>query len=177
MLQSSFGNLELLAVERVGSERVQLTHWFRHDADPNRQFNWFRVGVLPGSDQVNPYLSVPAFIQSAFRSEGAHGSFEVLAPAAGGGLLHWFWDHSPRRGWEVARPIDPGGRVVRGVHFIQGTLGTQRNNFEVVAETGEEASLNNPGVGFGTLLSYFCDNEAATTSDNGVWAGPFPIPG
>jgi hypothetical protein len=169
LMQSSFGNLELIALEQVTSGAVRLRHWFRHDWPSDaqgRQFQWIPGAVLPDSQRVVPN-SIPAFIQSTFRSAGDHGNFEVGAPAVDGGFLHWFFDHSRRGdGWRTAPQIDRGGRRLRAVHMIQGPFGA-RGNFEVVGETGEPVTLNNPaGVGFGNLLFYWRNN------DSGTWSAP-----
>jgi hypothetical protein len=177
LMQSSFGNLEVLTVERTAAGRIQLRHWFRHDWPSDAlgaRWQWLAGDVLPGSDQVRPE-SIPAFIQSSFRTGGVHGNFEVVAPAARGGLLHWYYDHALRGGWRVAPTINAGGQLVRTVHMIQSNFGARRNNFEVVAEEGELVTLNNPGVGFGKLWFYFCNNDRATNSADGAWGGPIRI--
>lgn len=59
--------------------------------------------------------------------------------------------------------------------MIQSSFGARRNNFEVVAETGEPQSAAGPGIGYGSLLFYWRNNDAATNSHDGTWSGPSPI--
>lgn len=171
LMQSSFGNLEILAAGRGGDGRIQLQHWWRQDAPGPGQWTWRKVQTLPGSDRVIAD-TVPAFLQSSLDPGGAGGNFEVLAPSDNGGLLHWFLDHSNRAAlWQTAPPIAPRTETVRAVHLLQGDFGPHRNNFEVVAETGQRS----PGTGYDRLLFYWGDNAAARSSSDTVWHGPYEI--
>ena len=174
MLQSSNGNLEVIASGRNAAGVMQLQHWRRDD---RVTWDWNPGAVLPGSERVVP-SSIPAFIQSSFRTgSGPHGNFEVLAPSVDGGLLHWHYDSNlaDLARWQLDRAIDPGGPRVIAVHMIQSDFGAQRNNFEVVAETGESASAFGPGIGYGSLLFYWCNNDTAMNSNDGTWSGPSPV--
>jgi hypothetical protein len=176
LMHSSYGNLEVIAVERLASGRWRLRHWFRQDwfdpaQSPNRQWQWNPAPVLPGSERIRPGC-VPAFIQTSFPTGEQNGNLEVIAPAFDGGLLHWAFRHST--GWRALPDINPRGEGVRAVHALQGGFGNP-GNLEVVAETGEQLSVNNPGVGFGRLLFYFCDNTGTWDSGQGRWNGPFRI--
>ncbi|HEX5889066.1 MAG TPA: hypothetical protein VFY61_10195 [Pyrinomonadaceae bacterium] len=164
MLQSSNGNLEVIASGRTATRDMQLSHWERDD---RATWDWTRKATLSGSEDIAP-SSIPAFMQSSF------GTYEVLAPSVNGGLLHWHSD-SGLRNWQLDRAIDPGGPRVIAVHMIQSDFGAHQNNFEVVAETGESTSAFGPGIGYGSLLFYWCNNDTAMNSDDGTWSGPFPV--
>jgi len=173
MLQSSHGNLEVIASGSTAAGLMQLQHWWRHD---RASWDWHPAAVLPGSDRVIP-SSIPAFIQSSFRTgSGAHGNYEVMAPSVEGGLLHWHYDFGLWGDWRSDRAINPNGSQVSAVHMIQSDFGARHNNFEVVAETGEPRSADGPGIGYGTLLFYWCNNDRAINSDDGIWGGPSPLP-
>jgi hypothetical protein len=177
LMHSSYGNLEVMAVERLASGSVRLRHWYRQDwfdatQSPSRQWEWRAAEVLPGSERIRPGC-VPAFIQTSFPTGEVNGNFEVIAPAVNGGLLHWSWRHSTR--WRVLPAINPGGPVVHAVHALQGGFGNP-GNLEVVVEIGGAPSdLNPAGVGFGRLFFYSCDNTGTWDSGQGRWSGPIPV--
>lgn len=153
LIHSDFGNLEVIALERTATGR-QLVHYFQ--SGPGGA--WSAGSVLPDSEQVG---GLPGFIQSTFQSVPGQGNFEVIAPAADGGLMHWFsFLEATGRVWRRAPDVNRRGVRVRTVHLIQGNFG---GNFEVVAETGGSP------YGYGTLQFYW------RNSATGVWGGPFPI--
>jgi hypothetical protein len=176
LMHSSYGNLEVIAVERLASGSVRLRHWYRQDwfdatQSPSLQWEWRAADVLPGSERIRPGC-VPAFIQTSFPTGEVNGNFEVIAPAVNGGLLHWSFRHSTR--WRALPAIQPGP-VVRAVHALQGGFGSP-GNLEVVVETGEPVNYpNNPGVGFGRLFFYYCDNTGTWNSGQGRWSAPIPV--
>jgi len=174
LIQSTFGNLELIAsgTSRGGATVIQ--HWFRHDwptdgwpnASLGNQWTWIPGALLSGTARVVE-RSTPAFFQSRFRTTVDHGNFEVFAPSRDGGFLHWFYDHGNRdRGWQTAPSVARGTDVLRAVHVMQADFG-RNGNFEAIGETGDAS-----GVGFGRLLFYWGNNDSARTSADAVWSLP-----
>jgi hypothetical protein len=153
LIHSDFGNLEVIALERTASGRELVFYWQNGPGG-----TWSAGTVLPESQQVG---GQPGFIQSSFQSVPGQGNLEVVAPAADGGLMHWFsFLDSTGRVWRRAPDVNRRGTRVRTVHLIQSNFG---GNFEVIAETGGTP------YGYGTLQFYWRD------SGSGTWSGPFRI--
>lgn len=153
LIHSDFGNLEVIALERTATGRNLVFYSQRGVGGA-----WSAGSVLPDSEQVG---GLPGFIQSTFQTVPGQGNFEVIAPAADGGLMHWF-SHLEGAGrvWRRAPDVNRRGVRVRVVHMIQGNFG---GNFEVIAETGGSP------YGYGTLQFYW------RNSSSGVWSGPFRV--
>ena len=116
LLQSSFGNLEVVA--RVGS---QLVHYFRDAA------GWH--GPFPLTFRLaNAAAGTPSWIQGG---SGTAGNFELVSPLAGGGLAHW-WRANDQPGFPWSEPVTFGGGKPEAVGLVQSSFG----NLEVVARTG-----------------------------------------
>lgn len=157
IIHSDYGNLEVIALEQVGTSR-ELAHYWQ--SGPGGAWNF--GSVLPGSGEVS---GTPGFIQSTFGVENGNGNLEIVAPARGGGLMHWFRPR-PEAGFIRAPNVDAGGRRVSAVHLFQSNYGpatSPHGNFEVIAETGGQP------YGYGSLIAYWRDNQA------GVWGGPLPV--
>lgn len=139
LVQSNFGplgNLEIIA--RQGDQLV--AYW----RDDGASWQWHGpVTFAPGG-----VAGAPAFIQSSF---GSKGHFHVVAPAEGGGLLHWWRDNDdPTLAWHGPTPF--GGGAVRAVGLIESNYG----NLEVVAFLDDH-------------LEHFF------SAPSGPWRGPFPF--
>ena len=120
---SSPGNLEV--VTSVGG---QLYHFWR-DSGPS--FTW--NGPFFITDGVS---GVPGLIQSRF---GIRGNFEVVVPASGSGLLH-FWRNNDDPSLPWSGPTSFGGSLglVDSVSLIQSSFGNP-GNLEVVASARGQA--------------------------------------
>jgi hypothetical protein len=110
----------LEAVARVGSRLVHL--WRGHDAA------WRTTTVFADGVAGNPVL-----IQSSF---GSARNFEVVVPAAGGGLIH-FWRNNSALGtpWSGPRPFAAELGKVDAVSLIQSNFDS---HLEAVARVGDE---------------------------------------
>jgi hypothetical protein len=145
-LQSSFGpgNLELVA--RQGN---QLVFYWRTNAPP---FNWSGPFPIPGATSIS---GNPALIQG---THGTRGNFELIAPHASGGLVH-FWRNNDVSSLPWNGPFRFGTGAIGGVALLQANYG-EPGNLEVVARQGNQ------------LVFYWRMGRPPFT-----WSGPFPIPG
>ncbi|MFL5537748.1 MAG: galactose oxidase-like domain-containing protein [Longimicrobiaceae bacterium] len=80
------------------------------------------------------------------------GNFEVVAPMASGGLVHWWRDHATLR-WNGPHYFASGNFL--SVAVIESTLGNLNGNLEVVGRVGN------------ALVHYWRGNNR--------WFGPFPV--
>jgi hypothetical protein len=128
LIQSNFGgagNLEVVA--GVGGS---LYHYWRDDGGTRK---WHANKANPVAPFATGVVGAPGLIQS---SHGTKGNFEVVAPAAGGGLVHWWRDNdSPSVTWHG--PTSFGGGDVRAAALIQSNYGPV-GNLEVVALVGDQ---------------------------------------
>lgn len=151
LMFSTFGNLEVLALEQSPRGGLELVFYWQNGPGGN----WSAPFVIPGSTgRVN---GIPAFIQSSWGlEEGSPGTFEVIVPSRNEGLLHF-----TRYGdWRENPPIpNSNAPSFAAVHMIQNTEGSDgiHGNFEVVAETGIYGTY-----GFGRL--FFCWFDTASRS-------------
>jgi hypothetical protein len=98
----------------------------------------------------------PVLIQSRF---GAQGNFELIAPAQGGGLVHyWRNNDDPSHPWSAPTLFGAALGEVGGVTFIQSNFGDP-GNLEVICSSG---------LG---QLSYFWRDSGPTFT----WNGPYPL--
>ena len=123
MIESNFGspgNLEVVA--RVGGQLF----FFWRDSGPALHWN----GPVPLMTGV---AGNPVLIQSRF---GTKGNFEMVVPAATGGLLH-FWrnNDAPTMPWSGATAFGTSLGHVDAVSMIESNFGTP-GNLEVVARVG-----------------------------------------
>jgi hypothetical protein len=81
----------------------------------------------------------PTLIQSRYGIKKRN--FELVTPCANGGLLHLWRDNdgddpADWRWGRAAAPIDPG-RIYRSASLLQGTLGAEPGNLELVGRTDD----------------------------------------
>jgi len=125
MIESNFGspgNLEVVC--RKGDQ----LYFFWRDSGP--AFSWNGPFALESGVAGNPVL-----IQSRF---GAQGNFELVVPAAGGGLVHyWRNNDDPALPW--SGPTYFGGSLgaVDGLTMIESNFGSP-GNLEVVCRQGDQ---------------------------------------
>jgi hypothetical protein len=148
MVQSTFGpagNLELLA--RVGD---QLIHYWRDDG---ASWAWNGPFPIPAASGV---VGDHVLLQTTY---GTPGTFELVAPLAGGGLGHWTRhnDH-PALPWTGPVIFGQGIGTVDAVAMIQSTFG-QPGNLEIIARVGEQLFHGWRDAGLG------------------AWFGPFHVAG
>ena len=141
LIQSNYGkHLEVIAINK---EKLYFT--WRDD-----NFKWAAITPIETEYHVT---GNPAFIQSKF---GKKGNFELVVPAASGGLYH-FWrdnnDGTKPATWSKAVSFGQGEGVFKGVSLIQSNYGD--GNLEVVAEKA------------GLLVHYF--------RVSGKWNGPIKV--
>lgn len=149
VMYSTFGNLEVLALER-GPSGLELVFYWQNG--PGGQ--WQPGFVIPGS--TGRVSGIPAFIQSSWgANENTLGTFEVVVPATNGGLLY-FTRYA--FAWRENQSI-PSSTRFSAAHMIQSTFRSDgvHGNFEIIAETG-----NGSTFGFGQL--FFCWFNTATRS-------------
>lgn len=120
LIQSNFGkHLEVIAIAKG-----KLYFTWRDDS-----FKW--AAIIPIETEYT-VTGNPALIQSKF---GKQGNFELVVPAATGGLYH-FWrdnnDGTKPLPWSKAVEFAQSEGVFRGVSLIQSNYGD--GNLEVVAE-------------------------------------------
>ena len=147
MIQSNYGspgNLELIA--NAGGR----LHFLWRDSGPT--FTW--SGPYP----LAPGLEVsgnPVLLQSRF---GDRGNFELVVPAADGGLAHlWRNNDDPAMPWsEVFHFAEHLGRI-QAVTMIQSNYGSP-GNLELIANAG------------GRLHFLWRDSGPTFT-----WSGPYPL--
>ncbi|MCK9893884.1 hypothetical protein [Frankia sp. AgB32] len=114
----------LEAVARVGSRLVHLTR--------DNTAVW-RTGPVFGEGVAGN----PALIQSSF-GDGSH-NFEVVTPAAGGGLIHYYRNNSASTpAWSGPRPFAPTLGKVDAVSMIQSNFD---GHLEVLARVGDELHM------------------------------------
>lgn len=118
LLLSGWGSLE--AVARRGD---RLVHFWNGPVIPT----WYQTGDPVGSDVRGRH----AFIQGAF---GANGNFEVVAPHALGGLVHFWRDNDPLPTQPWSAPTRFGTGNVTGAALIHGTF---FGSLEVLAQEGD----------------------------------------
>jgi hypothetical protein len=146
LIQSSFGNLEIVVVANN-----QLLHFYRpslSDAD------WTGPTAIIGGG----VSGTPAFIQSSY---GTIGNFEVVVPGAGGGLIY-FSRNNNVAGFPWSAPLvfdwEGGGGQYLGASLIQSSFG----NLEVVATAPQE-------VNRGGLLEYAQGAGHFWMNASGAW--------
>lgn len=115
------GNIELVVI--AGNKLYQLVRV------ANPKASWSTPGPFLTDYKVT---GNPSLIQSSF---GKKGNFELVVPSLDGGLLH-----SQRNNdvgipapWGKPTEFGKGLGVVTGVALIQGDLGPDSNNLEVIA--------------------------------------------
>lgn len=114
LIQGNYGdNLEVVA--RSGN---QLQHYYRSGSTWHGPTTAFGIGIS----------GAPTLIQGRF---GIPGNFEVVAPAASGGMMHFFRDNTNGQPWYGTATF--GGTAVTSSSLIQSNYG---DNFEVVARDG-----------------------------------------
>jgi hypothetical protein len=147
-IQSNFGdpgNLEVICSSGSG----QLSY-FRRDSGP--AFTWNGPFSLP----ITGVTGNPVLIQSRF---GVQGNFELVAPAHGGGLAHyWRNNDDPNYPWSEPTLFGAALGEVGGVTLIQSNFGDP-GNLEVICSSG---------LGH---LSYFWRDSGPTFT----WNGPYPL--
>lgn len=139
------GNLELVVIS--GGKLFSL--WRR--APRESQWNPPTAFLTTHSVRGNA-----ALIQSQF---GQRGNFELVVPAASGGLLHFQRnnDIGPPARWGNATAFGTGLGIVTGVSLNQSDLGPSRNNLEVIANVK------------GVLQQFW-------RGPGGSWQGPQAVP-
>ena len=141
LIQSNYGkHLEIIAITKG-----KLYFTWRDDS-----FKWAAIDPIETEYTVT---GNPALIQSKF---GKKGNFELVVPAASGGLYH-FWrdnnDGTKPSVWSKAVAFGQNQGVYTGVSLIQSNYGD--GNLEVVAEKD------------GLLFHYY--------RVGGTWNGPFKV--
>ena len=147
MIESNYGSPGNLEVVCNAGGQLQ---FFWRDSGP--AFIW------NGPFEIEPGFGAtgnPALIQSRF---GTKGNFELVVPAAGGGLAH-FWRNNddPFMPWSGPVPFGQGLGQVSGVTMIESNYGSP-GNLEVVCNAG------------GQLQFFWRDSGPAF-----IWNGPFEI--
>ena len=133
LIMSNYGNLEAVGAQADG----RLAHFALVGV-----WGWQGPVFVPHPPGGGPVAGPPAFIQSRFGSgpfDPRHpirnrGNFEVIVPAPGGGLSHFFRDNTGEFfNWAVARqPITTG--QWQGVGLIHSSYG----NLEIVGVQGSD---------------------------------------
>ncbi len=125
VIQSNFGSPGNLEVVAIANNKL---HTFWRNSGP--AFRWYGPSTIEASFQVT---GNPALIQSRY---GTKGNFELVAPSASGGLLH-FWrnNDSGSLPWSGATHFGQNSGIASGVTLIESNFGTP-GNFEVIANTG-----------------------------------------
>jgi hypothetical protein len=128
LIQSNLGtvgNLEVLA--NAGGS---LYHYWRDDGGT---WSWHANKAKPVAPLATGVVGTPGLVQG---SHGTKGNFEVVAPHAGGGLVHWWRDND---GASVTwhGPTRFGSGSVRAAALIQSNFG-RLGNLEVVALVGDQ---------------------------------------
>lgn len=91
--------------------------------------------VLPIFQPFPAVAGNPVLIQSRF---GTKGNFELVTPAAGGGLVHfWRTNDDPNLPWNGPIPFGQNLGMVDSVTMIQSNFGSP-GNLEVVARVGSQ---------------------------------------
>ena len=145
VMRSHLGSVSNLEV--VAQEGNKLLYSSKGDGGIG---GWQDPAVLPGAHMI---VGAPTFIQS---HHGSKGNFEVVAPAAGGGVAHWWRDNdAPDTPWHG--PTFFGSGNVSAVAMIQSNFGSV-GNLEVIARVG-------------TQLEHYWRDDGGTQA----WHGPFII--
>ena len=137
LIQSNYGspgNLELIA--RAGD----WLHFYWRDSGPAFQWN--------GPYEIaNGTAGIPCLIQGRF---GQQGNFELVVPAAGGGLL-FFWRNNddPAMPWNGPYPFGQSLGSVEAVTLIQSNYDSP-GNLELVVRAGDRLHFfwRDSGPGF-----------------------------
>jgi hypothetical protein len=130
------------------SGKVELRHYFRHNADTSEPWQKAQQPVINSDD--HEVLGAGCLIQSTFR-RGQHGNFEVVGWVRlpdGREVLQHYWRYNDNfdEPWQLGLVITDSARGP-GI-IIQSELGAgEVKNFEVVAPVA--------GLGGGTQLQYF----------------------
>jgi hypothetical protein len=99
-------------------------------------------------------FGTPSLIQSNF---GVQGNFEVVVPAAGGGIAHYWRDNDdPNQTWHLATVFAQSEGIVSAVSMVQNR---SDHNFEVIARVGDR-------------LEYFYRDNSDPLQ---TWHGPHSI--
>jgi len=130
---------------------------------PSGQLSYFRRDSGPTLTWNGPYplpitgvTGNPVLIQSRF---GASGNFELVAPAQGGGLAH-YWRNNDDPSYPWSEPTFGGGLGTVGeVTIIQSNFGDPAN-LEVIYQAGTEGQL------------YYLWRDSGLTF---TWNGPYPL--
>jgi hypothetical protein len=150
MIESNFGspgNLEVIC--RVGDQ----LQFFWRDSGP--AFNWNGPFFLESGVAGNPVL-----IQSRF---GTQGNFELVVPAAGGGLIHyWRNNDDPALPW--SGPTYFGGSLgqVDAVTMIESNFGSP-GNLELICRAGDQLQFfwRDSGPAFNWNGPFFLESGVA----------------
>ncbi len=128
LIQGNFGSVGDLEV--VANAGGSLYHYWRDDGGT---WTWHANTFNPVAPFATGVIGAPALVQS---SHGTKGNLEVVAPAVGGGLAHWWRDNDDANvTWHGPTPFGSGD--VRAVALIQSNLGLL-GNLEVVALVGDQ---------------------------------------
>ena len=147
MIQSNYGNPGNLEVVANAGGKLQ---FFFRDSGP--------LFIWNGPFEIEHGFAVagnPVLIQSRF---GVKGNFELVVPAASGGLTH-FWrnNDNPLMPWSGPTQFGQSLGQVTGVTMIQSNFGSP-GNLEVICNAG------------GQLYFFWRDSGPSFT-----WNGPFPL--
>jgi hypothetical protein len=147
MIESNFGNPGNLELVCNAGGRLQ---FFWRDSGP--AFHWNGPFAI---EQGFAVAGNPVLIQSRF---GRQGNFELVVPAAGGGLAH-FWrnNDNPNLPWSGATHFGQNLGQVAGVTMIESNFGNP-GNLELVCNVG------------GRLQFFWRDSGPAFH-----WNGPFGL--
>lgn len=115
------GNLELVVIS--GGKLFELVRRASQESQWSQPTAFLTTHSVRGN---------AALIQSNF---GKRGNFELVVPAANGGLLHFQRnnDIGPPAPWGDATAFGTELGIVSGVSLIQSDLGPSKNNLEVIA--------------------------------------------
>lgn len=124
------GLFALEVVARVGGQL-----WF---AWRNAALQWAPAAPIPISLVAAVAVSgVPSLIQSRYGQK--QRNFELITPLAGGGLLHLWRDNDSDNPadwrWNPAAPVLDPGRRYSSASLLQGHMGVDPGNLELVART------------------------------------------
>ena len=147
MIQSNYGSPGNLEVVANAGGKLQ---FFFRDSGP--------LFIWNGPFEIEQGFGVagdPVLIQSRF---GVKGNFELVVPAANGGLAH-FWrnNDNPLMPWSGPTRFGQSLGQVTGVTMIQSNYGSP-GNLEVICNAG------------GQLYFFWRDSGPSFT-----WNGPFPL--
>jgi hypothetical protein len=99
-------------------------------------YSFFRGsnGVWSGPSFVaSGATGIPSMIQSRY---GNQGNFELVAPSASGGLMHFFRSNDTNQAWNGPTLFGQSTGVFDSVSLIESNFGPSPGNFEVVAHAG-----------------------------------------